>query len=331
MVDLTSTKSKSHRPSAVVVKSPGYHFETPNQNCPSSNSCDKGSEVKLNEHDKLLPHYAEDCQVLDMDQAGLDIVEQDTKGSKTSSKLPYQPLDRGGIERQSTQSLTKRRDFAPRHLPCPEQSAKINDRSHAMVVSMSPSYTCTKDITPSSPLSPKSVSDSVMVSIPFQVHGQQPSSRPEQQSDAWSSSVSVCVPFQVDENSAGVFVSPSQFDNQPLPTSLLAKQTTEVLVHAGSVPFLQETPKSQSVSESLTKERKTEKTSSAMNKIISSELSLPVESSSFVCPDDDKGVSQDRTDGRVSTKPRVQPSPTPDKRKLFIGRYDLIHILPSSM
>lgn len=341
IVDLSSTKSESQRPSSVEVKSQSYHLETPNQNCPSSNPSDKGSEVKSNEQDKLSPHYVEDRQVLgkvDIEQAGIDIVKQDTKESKSSSKLPSQPLYRGRTE-QSTQSLSKRRDFAPRHLPCPEQTAKISDGSHAMVVSMSPSYTCMKDITPSSPLSPKLVSDSVKVSIPFQVQGQQQSSRPEQQSHAWSSSVSVCVPFQVNENGAGVSVLPS-FDNQPLPTSLLDKETTEVLVHAGSVPFLQQAPKSpssnsvRSVSESPTKERKTEKTfSSAMNKITSSEPSFPVESSSFVCPDGDKDVSHDMTDGRAATKPRVHPSPTPDKRKLLKGWYltDLIHILPSSI
>ena len=327
IVDLSSTKPKSQRPSSVVVKSPSYHFETPNQNCPPSHSSDKCSEVKSNEQDKLLPHYVEDWQVpgnADLEEAGLDNVKEDTTGSRSSSKLSSQSLDRGRTE-QSTQSLSKRRDFAPRHLPCPEQSAKISDGSQAMVVSMSPSYTCTKDITPSSPLSPKLVSDSVMVSIPFQVHGQQPSSRPEQRSDAWSSSVSVCVPFQVDENGAGVSLLTS-FDNQPRSTSLLDKPTTEALVLAGSVPFLQETPKLQSsnsvsVSESLTKERKTEKTSSsAMNDIISSESSLPVESSSFVCPDGDKGASQDMTDGRAAAKPRVYPSLTPDKRKLFKGR-----------
>lgn len=330
-VGLSSTKSKSQRPSSVIVKSPSYHFETPNQNCSSSNSSDKGSEVRLNEHDKLLPHNVEDWQVLHVEQAGLDIVEQETKRSKTSSKLSCQPLDRGLME-QSPQSFSKRRDFAPRHLPCPEQSAKINDGSHAMVVSMCPSYTCTKDITPSSPLSPKLVSDSVMVSIPFQVHGEQPSSRPEQQSDAWLSSVSVCVPFQVHENGAGVPVLPFQFDNQPLATSLHDKQTTEALVHTGSVPFLQETPKLQSsnsvsVSESLSKDKKTENTSSAMNKMISSEPSLPVECSSFVCPDNDNGVSQDMTDGRAATKHGILRSPIPDKR----GRFDLMHILPTGM
>ena len=320
VVDLSSTKSKSQRPSSVVVNSQNYPFVTTNQNCPPSHSSDKCSEVKSNEQD----HYVEDWQVLgnaDGEQAGLGNVEEDTKGSKSSSKLSFQPLDRGHAE-QSTQSISKPRDFAPRHLPCPEQGAKIRDGSHAMVVSMSPSYTCTKDITPSSPLSPKLVSDSVMVSIPFQVHGQQPSSRPEQQSDAWSSSVSVCVPFQVDENGAGVSVLPS-FDNQPLSTSLLDRQTTKALENVGSIPLLQETPKSQSsnsesVSELLTKERKTEKTSSfAMNEIMSSE---PVESSSFACPDDDRGVSQDVADGRTATRPRVHPSHSPDKRKLIKGR-----------
>ena len=308
--------SKSQMPTSVVVKIPSYH-----------DSNDKCSEVKSNEQDKLLPHYVEDWQVrgnAHMEQAGLDNVEENIEGSKSSSILSSQPLDRSRAE-QSTQSLSKpRRDFAPRHLPCAEQSAKISDGSHAMVVSMSPSYTCTKDITPSSPLSPKLVSDSVMVSIPFQIHGQQSSSRPEQQSNVWSSSVSVCVPFQVDENGAGVSVL-SSFDNQLLSTSLLDKQTREALVQAGSVPLLQETPKlhssnSVSVSEPLTKERHDEKTSSVMNEIKSSEQSIPVESSSaFVRPDGDKGVSQDKTDGRAATKPRVHPSPTPDKRKLFKG------------
>lgn len=320
VVDLSSTKSKSQRSSSVVVNGQNYPFETSNQNCAPSHSSDKCSDVKSNEQD----HYVEDWQVLgnaDVEQAGFDNVEEDTKGSKSSSKLSFQPPDRGRTE-QSTQSISKRRDFAPRHLPCPEQGAKIRDGSHAMVVSMSPSYTCTKDITPSSPLSPKLVSDSVMVSIPFQVHGQQPSSRPEQQSDAWSSSVSVCVPFQVDENGAGVSVLPC-FDNQPLSMSLLDRQTAKALENAGSIPLLQETPKSQSsnsvrVSELLTKDRKTEKTSSsAMNEIISSEA---VESSSFVCPDRDKGVSQDVADGRTATRPRVHPSHSPDKRKLIKGR-----------
>lgn len=325
--DLASTKSKSQRPgSHVEAKSLSYHFETPNQNWPSSNSNDQVLKVKSNEQNgELSSRVVDGGQVLAVEQAGLDIFDENTKGSKLSSRLPPQPLypDRDRSD-QSTQSLGKRRDFAPRHLPCPAQAT--DDVSHAMVVSMSPSYTSVKDITPSSPLSPKSVSDSVKVSIPFQVHGQQQSSRPEQQSHVWSSSVSVCVPFQVNEDGACVSVLPS-FDNQLLSTSLLDKQTTEQVARATSVPFLQEpldslNSNSVSVTESPTMERNTENAySSATNKMSSSQPSFPIKSSSFLSPDDGKGVSQDTTDGGPSTKPRSHSTPTTDKRKLLKGRY----------
>ncbi len=332
IVDLASTKSKSQRPgSQVEDKSLSYHFETSNQNWTSPNSNDQVSIVKSNEqNDELSSRVVDGGQELEnslVEQAGMDIFKEHTKGIEHSSRLPPPTLypDRDRTD-QSTQSLGKRRDFAPRHLPCPAHATEVSDVSHAMVVSMSPSYTCVKDITPSSPLSPKSVSDSVKVSIPFQVHGQQQSPRPEHQSHVWSSSVSVCVPFQVTEDGACVSVLPS-FDNQLPSTSLLAKQTTEQVARADSVPFLQEplnTLNSNSVSEteSPTVDRITENAhSSATNKMSSLEPLLPMKSSSFLSPDDGKGVSQDTTDGGPTTKLRSNSTPTTDKRKHFKGRY----------
>lgn len=332
IVDLATDleKSKSQRPGSVEANSLSYHIGHSNQNWPSSNSNDKVSEVKSNEqNDQLLSSVVDGRQTLEnsvVEQAGLDIYEENTKENELSSRMPLaQPLypDMG----QSTQSLGERRDFAPRHLSCSAQATEVSDVSHAMVVSMSPSYTCVKDITPSSPLSPKIVSDSVKVSIPFQVHGQQQSSRPEQQSHAWSSSVSICVPFQVNENGAGVSALPS-FDNQLLPTTLVDRQTSEQVGRITSVPILQEplnSPRSNSmsVSESPIVERNTENTyPSAVNKMSSCEPSRPMKSSPLLSADVDKSVSaQDRTDGKAFTKPQSQYSPGTGKRKLLKGSY----------
>ena len=317
--DLESTKSKPQRPGAVEAKSLScYPFETSNPNRASLTSNDKVSRAKSNEQiDEKSTHFVENA-VVEQD------LEQNTNESKLSSRLPHEPLylDRDQTD-PSFQSLGNRRNFAPRHLPCQD----FGDVSQAMVVSMSPSYTSVKDITPSSPLSPKSVSDSVKVSIPFQVHGQQQSSKPEQQpSHVWSSTVSVCVPFQVNEHGASVPVSCS-FDNQLLPTSLLDEQTTQQVPCTSSVPFLQEplnSPSSNTVSVSApTVESDTENGySSAMGKMSSSEPLFQMKSSSFLSPDDVETGSQDMTDGGVSTKPRSHSSPAPGKRKPK-GRYSV--------
>lgn len=320
--DTASTKSKPQRPEPVEAKSLSYYpFETSNQKWASLTSNGKVSRAKSDEQiDEKSTHVVENA-VLQQD------LEQNTNESKLSSGLPPGALylDRGQKD-PSLQSLGNRRNFAPRHLPCPEDG----DVSQAMVVSMSPSYTSVKDITPSSPLSPKSVSDSVKVSIPFQVHGQQQSSRQEQEpSHVWSSTVSVCVPFQVNEHGASVPVACS-FDNQLPLTSLLDEQTTQQVPRTSSVPFLQEplnSPSSSTVSVSApTMKSDTENAySSAMDKMSSSEPLFQTKSSSFLSPDDVETPSQDMTDGGLSTKPRSHSSPAPGKRKPLKGGYSVIY------
>ena len=94
----------------------------------------------------------------------------------------------------SPASLSSRREDAPRTLPesvgNPTESER---RGSDDVVVVSPSCVSRKRLS--------SGSDSVTVSTAFQVQGQPTASRPMPSgSDPWSSSVSVCVPFQVTED-----------------------------------------------------------------------------------------------------------------------------------
>ena len=93
------------------------------------------------------------------------------------------------LKHSDTTSLGTRRVEDPRHLPDTVASS-TQEVSNDAVVLVSPSSISRKRST--------SGSDSVMVSIPFQVQGQPTTTRAEPKcSDPWSSSVSVCVPFQV--------------------------------------------------------------------------------------------------------------------------------------
>lgn len=200
--DLTSTRPNPHRPSYAVVKSQTYQLAPSNE---GSDSIDSWvSQVQANEQGKLSSRVVDASNVAQA--RGLDVLDGDAKVGKISSRWPPQARhpDSDG------DSLGWRRASAPKHLPCPSEMESAVRGSDAMVLSMSPSYTSVKDITQDTPLSPKSESDSVMVSIPFQVQGQkQPAEKPDQRCDAWSSSVSICVPFQVNENGDGVSVLPS--------------------------------------------------------------------------------------------------------------------------
>ena len=93
------------------------------------------------------------------------------------------------LKHSDTTSLGTRRVEDPRHLP-DTVAPSTQEVSNDAVVLVSPSSISRKRST--------SGSDSVMVSIPFQVQGQPTTTRAEPKcSDPWSSSVSVCVPFQV--------------------------------------------------------------------------------------------------------------------------------------
>ena len=214
IVDLNSTKANPQWPGSVSVKSQSHPFATPSQAWISSDSNSRVSQVKKNEQDNISSRVVETTNVA---PAGLDALDGNTKIGKLSSRWPPQSqyLDSDG------ESLGWRRASAPKHVSCPQEMESAVQGSEVMVVSMSPSYTSVKDITRDSPKSPKFESDSVKVSIPFQVQGQtQQSVKGDQQrSDAWSSSVSICVPFQVNENGDGVSVLSSE-PSVPLASSL---------------------------------------------------------------------------------------------------------------
>lgn len=184
MVNPPSTKPKPQR--SVPVRSQSYQFAPPSQAWTSQQDI-----IASSRH----------VETQDIARTGLDVLDGNSNVGKLSSRWPPQPRypvsDRG--------SLGWRRTSAPKHLSCPSDMETALQNSDAMVVSMSPSYTSVKDITQETPMSPKFESDSVKVSIPFQVQSQnQKPIQPSQTSDAWSSSVSICVPFQVNENGDSV-------------------------------------------------------------------------------------------------------------------------------
>lgn len=319
IVDLGSTGSvSSQTPSySETTRSSrsSSHFVTSDQNFPTSQSTDKVSGVKSIMQGKASSSVVEGRRA-NVEQTGLDTLDGSPRVSRIRSRWPpwYTDENRMG---KSTQSLGERRDSAPKH-----SVSFPADITEAMVVSMSPSYTIMKDVTPNgSPTSPKSVIDSVMVPIPFQVQDQQQSSSTEQQSD-------VCVPFQVIENKERVCILPS-LDNQSLPSSLPSDPTAEAEVRTASIPIIQESKtmslNSLSVSKSTTTIRDTEGDSfSAINELSVCQTSLPTESFSFLSPDGDKGVSQDSADGGVVKKFRARsssPSSTEGKRKALKGTY----------
>lgn len=221
VVDLATTKPAAQRPTSFAVKSQSYHqFAPPNQSWASLGSDDRPSEVsevKASEQGNFSSRNAETTYV---GQTGLDAVDGSRNVAKISSRWPPQ---------QKYESLGWRRGSAPKHLSCPpeiETAVKVSDTK---VVSMSPSYTSVKDITPDSPRSPKFETDSVRVSIPFQVQGHQ--SQPAKLNHgtyAWSSSVSICVPFQVNENNEGVSVLPPSGPSLPVESSPAAANSLVV-------------------------------------------------------------------------------------------------------
>ena len=192
MVNPPTTKPKPQRP--VPVRSQSYHFAPPSQPWNSSHSNNRVSQQDIIASSRHVETH-------NIARTGLDVLDGNSNVGKLSSRWPPQPRypesDRG--------SLGWRRASAPKHLSCPPDMKTAVQNSDAMVVSMSPSYTSVKDITQETPMSPKFESDSVKVSIPFQVQSQnQQPIQPSQASDAWSSSVSICVPFQVNENGDSV-------------------------------------------------------------------------------------------------------------------------------
>lgn len=221
VVDLATTKPAAQRPTSFAVKSQSYHqLAPPNQSWASLGTDDRSSEVsevKASEPGNFSPRNAETTFV---GQTGLDAVDGSRNVAKISSRWPPQ---------QKYESLGWRRGSAPKHLSCPpeiETAVKVSDTK---VVSMSPSYTSVKDITPDSPRSPKFETDSVRVSIPFQVQGHQ--SQPaklNQGTYAWSSSVSICVPFQVNENNEGVSLLPPSGPSLPVESSSAAANSLVV-------------------------------------------------------------------------------------------------------
>lgn len=251
-------------------------------------------------------------------RAERDELNGGTKVSKICARWPPQKADENWMGK-NTHSLCQRRHSAPKHLSWPATDIE------PMVVSMSPSYASVKDISPtSSPTSTKSVNDSVKVSIPFQVQGQQQSPRVEQQSDAWASSVSVCVPFQVNENGESVPISPFA-NKKSLPSSSPRDSIAEAGTREVSISMIKESnlttsPNSQHVVKSSTTAQQTEGDSfSAMNKMSPSQPSLPKGNTSLLTPDDGKGVSRDMADAGVVNKPRAissPPSPSQGKRKI---------------
>ena len=251
-------------------------------------------------------------------RAERDELNGGTKVSKICARWPPQKADENWMGK-NTHSLCQRRHSAPKHLSWPATDIE------PMVVSMPPSYASVKDISPtSSPTSAKSVNDSVKVSIPFQVQGQQQSPRVEQQSDAWASSVSVCVPFQVNENGESVPISPFA-NKKSLPSSsprdsIAEADTREVSISTIKESNLTTSPNSQHVVKSSTTAQQTEGDSfSAMNKMSPSQPSLPKGNTSLLTPDDGKGVSRDMADAGVVNKPRAissPPSPSQGKRKI---------------
>lgn len=251
-------------------------------------------------------------------RAERDELNGGTKVSKICARWPPQKADENWMGK-NTHSLCQRRHSAPKHLSWPATDIE------PMVVSMSPSYASVKDISPtSSPTSTKSVNDSVKVSIPFQVQGQQQSPRVEQQSDAWASSVSVCVPFQVNENGESVPISPFA-NKKSLPSSSPRDSIAEADTREVSISMIKESnltmsPNSQHVVKSSTTAQQTEGDSfSAMNKMSPSQPSLPKGNTSLLTPDDGKGVSRDMADAGVVNKPRAissPPSPSQGKRKI---------------
>lgn len=251
-------------------------------------------------------------------RAERDELNGGTKVSKICARWPPQKADENWMGK-NTHSLCQRRHSAPKHLSWPATDIE------PMVVSMSPSYASVKDISPtSSPTSAKSVNDSVKVSIPFQVQGQQQSPRVEQQSDAWASSVSVCVPFQVNENGESVPISPFA-NKKSLPSSSPRDSIAEADTREVSISMIKESnlttsPNSQHVVKSSTTAQQTEGDSfSAMNKMSPSQPSLPKGNTSLLTPDDGKGVSRDMADAGVVNKPRAissPPSPSQGKRKI---------------
>ena len=204
IVDLNSTKSNPQWPSSASLRSQSQRFSPPSQAWISSDSNSRVSQVKTNEQDNISSRVVETTNVA---PAGLDALDGNTKIGKISSRWPPQPR----YPESSDEPLGWHRASAPKHLSCPPEIESAVQGSEVMVVSMSPSYTSVKDITQDTPKSPKFESDSVKVSIPFQVQGQpQLSVKEDQRSDAWSSSVSICVPFQVNENGDGVSVLSSE-------------------------------------------------------------------------------------------------------------------------
>lgn len=200
IVDLNASKPNPQRPSSVAVRRQSLQLAPSKEVRTSSDSTNKVSQVDsaIGQEKCISSRTVVDSS--NVTQTGLDSLDNNGNIGKLGSRWP--PPRNPDIKGES---LGLRRVSAPKHLFFPPEVEVTKPESDVMVVSMSPSYISVKDITQDTPSSPRFESDSVKVSIPFQVQGQ--SQQPEKAdhgTDPWSSSVSVCVPFQVDENGASV-------------------------------------------------------------------------------------------------------------------------------
>lgn len=201
LVDLDSSKPYRQRPSSFALGSQSVQLASAKHGLASSDSTSKVHQVN---HASGLESSVSSLKIgasNNVTHTGRDVLDKNTNMGKLSSRWPPpRNTDNEG------ESLGRRRASAPKHLSCPPDMDLTKQDPEVMVVSMSPSYISVKDITQDNPSSPRVQSDLVKVSIPFQVQGQQnqQSEKPAQGSDLWSSSVSVCVPFQVNENGDSV-------------------------------------------------------------------------------------------------------------------------------
>ena len=200
VVDVTS---KPQRPTSVVVKSKSYQFIPFNQCRPSSDY-----------YDRLVPMKTLDVNEAPSRAAGDNIPVREAHSVESGVDVTDgEAATRWRPQRSDPPSLGTRGSDAPRHLPSPPeepstQSSETSTGIVPIVVSMPPSYTSKKDATEETPLNPESVSEPLVISIPFQVRGQTQPAKSESRSGVWASSVSISIPFQVNENGEGVSVPP---------------------------------------------------------------------------------------------------------------------------
>ena len=170
--------------SAFVGKPTNMHDSVTRQR-PASDSYDK-NKVSIN---AIALQKSEIIHEGPVQVSGAPIFDRHSEGQVSVNNAGEAGTWDPRLKHSDTTSLGTRRVEDPRHLPDTVASS-TQEVSNDAVVLVSPSSISRKRST--------SGSDSVMVSIPFQVQGQPTTTRAEPKcSDPWSSSVSVCVPFQV--------------------------------------------------------------------------------------------------------------------------------------